>query len=431
VAISWARFGNERDDLVLTLHDITEVKRITDELGQKNEEIQRSSLELQRAIDEISALIERVTEKQDFGVNFEYDFSEKCYDSLACTQTDCPCHGKEAGSCWNEVGTFGEGQVLCDYARKMGSCSQCSYFKRMAAMPINLIGEQFNNMMYILSVKNTEVKEALSELKQTQSHLLQQEKMASIGQLAAGVAHEINNPVGFISSNLGSLSKYSARLAEYIALEDELVSLAGSQELSDRQAEGKKKYKIEFVLSDIDDLVRESLDGCDRVKKIVQDLKSFSRVDQATRQTVDIHECLDSTINIIWNELKYKAKIDRKYEATVPIACFPQQLNQVFMNLLINASHAIDKEGVITIKTWQDEEALFVAISDTGSGIAPENVGRIFEPFFTTKDVGKGTGLGLSIVYDIVTKNHHGDILVDSTLGQGTTFTVKIPCGEV
>lgn len=425
------RQKNGADGLVVTLHDVTENKRITAELEMRNREISDSSQELQQAIDKISALIQQVSAEENFGTYFENEFPEACYNVMQCGKVDCPSFGKEATRCWQQSGTFCGGVVQGEFALKYSSCSACTYFQKMTANPINMIGEQFNNMMHVLEGKNKALHEAYTELKQAQSHILQQEKMASIGQLAAGVAHEINNPVGFISSNLGSLNKYSARLAEFIALEGELISQVDNAELSARQAEGKKKYKIDFVLSDINDLIRESLDGCDRVKKIVQDLKGFSRVDQATRQTVDIHECLDSTINIVWNELKYKAKVEKKYGATLPIACFPQQLNQVFMNLLVNAAHAIEKEGVITIETWEDEEALFVAISDTGSGISPENVGHIFEPFFTTKEVGKGTGLGLSIVYDIVTKNHHGDITVDSTVGQGSTFTVKVPFGEV
>ncbi len=416
--------------VVVTAHDLTEMKRMTAELERKNAEIQCSSEELQRAIDKISAMIRRVIAEQDFAVHFAYDFSAKCYEVLGCQQTACPCYGKEATSCWNEVGTCCGGQVQGDFAQKQESCDQCRYFRRMAANPINLIGEQFNNMMYVLEAKNTALQAAYSELKQAQSHLLQQEKMASIGQLAAGVAHEINNPVGFISSNLSSLRKYCGRLAEFMTLQAELVGQAGDQECVARQAEGKRRFKIEFILSDIDDLIRESLDGCERVTKIVQDLKGFSRVDQATRQTIDIHECLDTTINIVWNELKYKAKVIKEYQASTPITCFPQQLNQVFMNLLINAAHAIDKEGVITIRTWEDKASLSVAITDTGCGIQPDHVGRVFEPFFTTKEVGKGTGLGLSIVYDIVTKNHHGDILVASQLGQGTTFTITIPFAE-
>ena len=421
---------SDGEGLVITVHDLTEMKTITAELEQKNLEILEASQQLQAAIDEISGLIQRVVTEQDFGVYFKGNFPERCSEVMGCGKEECPFFSKDAGRCWHEVGTFCGGKVQGEFAKKYQSCATCKYFKRITANPINMIGEQFNNMMRILEGKNRELQTAYSELKQAQSHLLQQEKMASIGQLAAGVAHEINNPVGFISSNLGSLRKYAGKLADYIQHLDDLIHEVGPAELVARQAAERKRFKVEFILTDIDDLVRESLEGCGRVTKIVQDLKSFSRVDQAQEQTVDIHECIDSTINIVWNELKYKVKIEKEYQATRPLRCFPQQLNQVFMNLLVNAAHAIDKEGVISIRTWEDEAALSVAIRDTGSGIPPENIGHVFEPFFTTKEVGKGTGLGLSIVYDIVTKNHHGDIQVVSQVGQGTTFTVKLPFRE-
>ncbi len=278
-----------------------------------------------------------------------------------------------------------------------------------------------------LAEKNKEVQNAYAELKQTQSQLLQQEKMASIGQLAAGVAHEINNPVGFISSNLRSLNKYVGRLNDFIRFQAELFNEQTQPEAIEQQKEQRQKLKLDFIQEDIVELIDESLDGCERVKKIVQDLKGFSRVDESDKQQADINECLETTLNIVWNELKYKAKIEKEYGIIAPIDCHPQQLNQVFMNLLINAVHAIEKEGIIKIKTWQDKEFLYASISDSGQGISPENQKRIFEPFFTTKEVGKGTGLGLSIVYDIITKNHNGDIEVESTEGQGTTFTVKLP----
>ncbi|NOX26374.1 MAG: GHKL domain-containing protein [Deltaproteobacteria bacterium] len=278
-----------------------------------------------------------------------------------------------------------------------------------------------------LEEKKHEVEDAYAELKQTQGQLLQQEKMASIGQLAAGVAHEINNPVGFISSNLGSLAKYVERLSGFIKFQAEIIRDDANTGAIERQKERRRQLKLDFIQEDITGLIDESLDGCERVKKIVRDLKGFSRVDEAEKQDADINECLETTLNIAWNELKYKAKIEKDYGELPTIECYPQQLNQVFMNLLINAAHAIEKEGIIKIKTWHDKEFLYISISDNGQGISPENQKRIFEPFFTTKEVGKGTGLGLSIVYDIVTKNHKGDIGVESEKGGGTTFTVKLP----
>ena len=261
-------------------------------------------------------------------------------------------------------------------------------------------------------------------LKQSQAQILQQEKMASVGQLAAGVAHEINNPMGFISSNLSSLAKYLERLTGFIrTLEEKLPQDGPDEEL----AALRKKLKIDYILEDAVHLVEESLDGAGRVKKIVQGLKNFSRIDQAERLAADINECLDTTLNIIWNELKYKCEVKKEYGELPKTVCNPQQLNQMFMNLLVNAAQAIETKGEIKIKTWADQDWIYTRISDTGSGIPQDKIKRIFEPFYTSKEVGKGTGLGLSIVYDIVVKNHQGDIQVESVEGKGTSFTVKIP----
>ncbi|MFA6284154.1 MAG: ATP-binding protein [Desulfurivibrionaceae bacterium] len=261
-------------------------------------------------------------------------------------------------------------------------------------------------------------------LKQSQAQILQQEKMASVGQLAAGVAHEINNPMGFISSNLSSLAKYLERLTGFIrTLEEKLPQDPPDEEL----AALRKQLKIDYIMEDAVHLVEESLDGAGRVKKIVQGLKNFSRIDQAERLAADINECLDSTINIVWNELKYKCEVKKEYGELPLTICNPQQLNQMFMNLLVNAAQSIETKGEIRITTWADQDFIYTRISDTGCGIPPDKIQRIFEPFYTSKEVGKGTGLGLSIAYDIVVKNHKGDIQVESVEGKGTTFTVKIP----
>jgi len=273
---------------------------------------------------------------------------------------------------------------------------------------------------------NEELQKAYDELQQTQLKVFQQEKLASIGQLAAGVAHEINNPMGFISSNLATLGKYQERINEFITILS--TALAGGEDNADPAGvtEQRKRLKINYILEDIPQLIAESQDGAQRVRKIVQDLKSFSRVDESEHKQVDINECLDSTINIAWNEIKYVATLDKEYGDIPPVLCYPQQINQVFMNLLVNAAHAIEGQGTIKIRTWQEENTVCVAVSDTGCGISAETLKRIFEPFFTTKPVGKGTGLGLSISYDII-KKHNGDLLVESEQGKGTTFTVKLP----
>ena len=277
---------------------------------------------------------------------------------------------------------------------------------------------------------HSELEGAYNELKLTQAKILQQEKMASIGQLAAGVAHEINNPIGFVNSNLGTLRKYTVKLGEFIEVQAKMIVALGTAASQEEHSEARKKFKVDYVLQDITDLVEESLEGVERVRTIVANLKTFSRVDQAERKASDLNECLESTINIVWNELKYKVDLKREYGELPLVVCYPQQLNQVFMNLLMNAAQAIAEHGVITVRTWHDDGVVRVAITDTGNGIPAENLPRLFEPFFTTKEVGKGTGLGLSIAYDIVTKQHHGEISVQSEVGCGTTFMVTIPLVE-
>jgi len=269
--------------------------------------------------------------------------------------------------------------------------------------------------------------ELIKKLEEAQNQLLQSEKMASIGQLAAGVAHEINNPVGFVNSNLGTLQSYIHKmlrlLAAYELTEESLVDamLLDIKNL-------KNEIDVEFLRDDIGSLLTESLDGLQRVKRIVQDLKDFSHVDKSAREWAKLETGLESTLNVVWNELKYKATVVKEYGDTPKIECMPSQINQVVMNLLINAAHAIEERGQISIRTGYDAENVWLEVEDTGKGIAPENIGRIFEPFFTTKPVGKGTGLGLSLSYGIVHK-HGGRIDVSSELGKGSRFRVVLPRG--
>ena len=280
-----------------------------------------------------------------------------------------------------------------------------------------------------LTRKNLRLNEALSALKQSQAKVLHQEKMASIGQLAAGVAHEINNPIGFINSNLSTLGKYLSRLSGFLAVQSECISAGAPPEQVESVRRQQASLKIDYIVKDLEDLVRESLEGAERVRSIVADLKSFSRVDESEYKEADLNECLRSTINIAWNEIKYKATLKKELGEIPRTRCYPQQMNQVFMNLLVNAAHAIEDQGVITVRSWQEDGYACVSVADTGQGIPEANLNRIFEPFFTTKEVGKGTGLGLSITYDIV-KKHNGEITVRSEPGKGTVFTVRIPVVE-
>jgi len=272
-----------------------------------------------------------------------------------------------------------------------------------------------------------ERKRAQQELKNAQAQMLQSEKMASVGVLAAGIAHEINNPMGFITSNLGTLGKYLEKLRVYLDILGKAVPPSGEGLL----AEERKRLKIDHVLQDAPLLIDESLEGAERIRRIVADLKGFARTEQDTMEETDINQSLDGILNMVWNELKYKATVTREYGEIPLVRCYPRQLGQVFMNLLVNAAQAIDTRGEISIRTWVEGGRACIAITDTGCGIAPEHLHRLFEPFFTTKEVGKGTGLGLSIVYDIITKKHGGAISVQSEPGKGSTFTVRLPFGGV
>jgi len=272
------------------------------------------------------------------------------------------------------------------------------------------------------------------QIRELYAQLLQNEKMASIGQLSAGIAHEINNPMGFINSNLGTLEKYVDKFDRYITTLEPLVQTCCTEQQQQSVQTLRKELKLDYVLRDIRQLLEESADGAGRVMRIVQDLKTFSRSDTAQIARADLHQCIDSTINIIWNQIKYVAELKKEYGDLPKVPCNVQQVNQVFMNLLVNACHAIqekqsDELGTITVRTWADNDNAYIAISDTGCGIPDDVRRRIFEPFYTTKEVGKGTGLGLSISHEII-KKHGGELTVESEVGQGTTFTICLPLAQ-
>lgn len=279
-----------------------------------------------------------------------------------------------------------------------------------------------------LEKEKEEQKSLIEELKNAQDQLLQSEKLASIGQLAAGVAHEINNPVGYISSNISSLSNYVDDMISLLDLYAESEQFIDSKNsVLEKIKSLKDEIDIEYIKEDLKALTDESIEGVKRVKQIVQDLKDFSHVDEAEWQWADIHKGLDSTLNVVNNEIKYKADVVKEYGSLPLIECIPSQLNQVFMNMLVNAAHAIDGDrGLITIKTGIEDDNACFEFTDTGKGISPEKIHKIFDPFFTTKPVGKGTGLGLSLSYGIIEK-HQGKIEVDSEVGVGTRFKISIP----
>ncbi|MFC7420543.1 ATP-binding protein [Iodobacter arcticus] len=285
--------------------------------------------------------------------------------------------------------------------------------------------EESHRNTLALEKRNAELITLNDQLRNIQSQLLQSEKLASIGQLAAGIAHEINNPIGYVSSNLGALDGY---LSDIFYLIDKYEStIHPHMEEHAILINERKKIDFDFIKEDINSLIKESKEGIKRVKSIVQNLKDFSRIDSNQKwEESDIHAGINSTLNIVQNEIKYKAEVIREYSDLPLVTCVISQLNQIFLNMLVNASHAIEKQGKIYIRTRRKDEQVCISFSDNGKGIAAEHVNRIFDPFFTTKPVGQGTGLGLSLSYGIV-KEHHGHIEVHSVLGEGTTFDIWLP----
>lgn len=294
---------------------------------------------------------------------------------------------------------------------------------------------QMSHLEHLVDQRTTQFKQAsealqreIDERKQLESQLVQSEKLASLGQLAAGVAHEINNPIGFISSNLGALDGYFKQLQTMLDAYREAEAAITSSDVLERLGQLREKVELEFLREDIPLLIKESKDGINRVGQIVKDLKDFSRVDSNQEwQWANLQQGIESTLNIVANELKYKADVVKEYQTLPDIECLPSQINQVIMNLIVNASQAMGPErGTITLRTGLEGETVSIEVADTGSGIEPECLQKIFDPFYTTKPVGQGTGLGLSLSYGIV-KKHRGDISVRSEVGVGTTFRVELP----
>jgi signal transduction histidine kinase len=265
------------------------------------------------------------------------------------------------------------------------------------------------------------------ENQQVHLQLLQSEKLAAIGQLAAGIAHEINNPVGFVNSNLNSLNTDVLDIFTVLDAYDALCADSSiNPDTLQKLNELKKQKDLNYLRDDIPQLIAESMEGLSRVRNIIQDLKDFSHAKSNDWGLGDLHKGIDSTLNIISNEIKYHCTVFKEYGDIPEIVCLPSQLNQVFMNLLVNAGQSIETQGDIIIRTGCNDREVWVEISDSGKGIAPEHLPRLFEPFYTTKPVGKGTGLGLSISQNIVRK-HGGRIEIDSKVGIGTTFRVWLP----
>lgn len=306
---------------------------------------------------------------------------------------------------------------------------QLSDLTAAAANQLGLLLERRRNEKQLK--ENYQKLEALyKEMRSTQAQLLQHAKLVSIGQLAAGVAHEINNPIAYVTSNTDVLRNYIKIFKEVF---NEFNTLLAQLDPAAQRSweEIAMEHNLPFILSDSDEIINESLEGLERVRDIVADLKSFSHTDEAEIQEADINHCIDVTLKMIWNELKYKCTVVKDYGALPLLRCYARQLNQVFMNLLVNASQAIIHQGEIKISTRCFDGLIQIIIQDNGEGITAENLEKLFDPFFTTKPVGMGTGLGLSISYNII-KKHAGQIIVESEgQGMGTRFTILLPLAGV
>ncbi len=286
-----------------------------------------------------------------------------------------------------------------------------------------------------LYFKNKELEETNRKLKETQAQLVQQEKLASIGTLAAGIAHELNNPIGFIASNLNTLKKYNKSMFEFMEkIGMELKSREDEcREIIEIISKYKKENHVDFMIEDVRDLVSESLEGVDRITSIVKNLRSFSRIDQMGEiKEYDIREGIISTLVIAKNSYKYVAEVKTEFQEIPMIQCMPNEINQVFLNIIVNAAQAIESEqrrekGLILIKVYEEDDFVCCSIYDDGPKIPESVINKIFDPFFTTKEAGKGTGLGLNISYDIIVNKHKGKLLVKNCPEKGVKFIIKLP----
>ncbi len=330
--------------------------------------------------------------------------------------------------------------VLRDAANRVGQGDLTQRIKNISGDEIGELGKAFNKMVDDLArtqeelrtanakmvVTNQSLEKAIEELKATQEQLIQAEKMASLGQLTAGIAHEINNPINFVSANIQPLKDDMDDIIKIIRQYEEVIKANKLETAFTSVNKFREEANIELSLKEIDDLLNGMDDGAKRTSEIVKGLRNFSRMDQNVLKKSNLNESLDSTLALLHSTYKNRIEIIKNYGDIPEIDCFPGQINQVFMNILSNAIQAISAEGVIHIKTWTDGNMVKISLRDSGAGMTDAVRKKIFDPFFTTKEVGKGTGLGLSITYGIIEK-HNGEIEVFSKPGHGTEFIISIP----
>jgi signal transduction histidine kinase len=351
---------------------------------------------------------------------------QRAVESIANGKLDHPIHAARQ----DEFGVLAQAfnHMMAQMRTLIGSLEQ-----RVAHRTEQLVNanKQLEDEIIVRRHAEEEVIQAFNELKKVQRQLIHSEKMATVGQLAAGVVHEINNPVAFLINNMEMLKEYlqaiSSVIDRYAALEKAAaVDHAKSKALVDELDVYKKEVNFDFLLTDIKELLGEMDSGLEHIKKIVLDLKTFSHSDNERKEVADVNQLIDVALNIARNELKYKATVIKQCSNLPLISCYPQQLSQVFINLLVNAAQAIQDKGSVTIKTAVESDKILIEIKDTGSGMTEEVLSHLFEPFYTTKPAGLGTGLGLSISYNIIQK-HRGEISAQSVVDQGSVFMIRIP----
>ena len=277
------------------------------------------------------------------------------------------------------------------------------------------------------AVKQIELENAMATLKESQAMLIHSEKMNALGQMVAGVAHELNNPLAYVASNMHSLKRMAEDLKSAYEQLNLAVNTASNEDLKMIAAKLSKEADFDFISEDLDDLISSSMEGLKRVKVIVNNLRNFSRLDEAEEKVASIKECIESALEIAGTAAKTDLIIDCQLNDISPIKCRPSELNQVFLNLIMNAVQAVKKNGRLEIRGVETKDALILTFIDNGQGMDVLTQEKIFNPFFTTKPVGEGTGLGLSIAYKIITDGHKGTITVESEVGKGTSFTITLP----
>lgn len=288
------------------------------------------------------------------------------------------------------------------------------------------LSELYSSLELKVKERTIALEAANSQLKETQAMMVHSEKMRSLGELVAGIAHEINNPINFIYGNIMILQNYAKDIFRLIDLY-EAAEVSINEDIKQKIEKLKEEIDIEFLKSDISDLIKSCIEGTERTKNIVLDLKNFSRMEAMVLTQFDVPKEIDTTLNILNNKFKNRISVLKNYEQDLPkIEAYGGQLNQVFMNILDNAQDAMKEMGTLTINAFKVGDNIQIEFIDTGSGISQENIGKIFDPFFTTKPVGKGTGLGMSISYRVIS-DHNGTINVESEIGKGTKFIITLP----